>query len=71
MNHTIILTKPIRIAWKKSLKEISAENNIFVKNIPQSANEKDLESLFLNFGQIFSCKISVDDLGKSRGYGYV
>lgn len=32
-NHTVILTRPIRITWKKSIKEMSIEHNVFVKNI--------------------------------------
>jgi len=34
-----ILTRSIRIAWKKNIREISPENNIFVRNIPNEANE--------------------------------
>lgn len=70
-NHTVILTKPIRISWKKALKEMSPEHNIFVKNIDKSVTEKDFETLFTSFGNVFSSKISNDENGVSRGYGYV
>lgn len=50
---------------------MSPENNIFVKNIDKSTTEKDFEGLFVQFGNIFSSKISYDEQGKSRGYGYV
>jgi len=45
-NHTVILSKPIRILWKKPLKEMSPENNIFVKNVDKSTTEKEFESVF-------------------------
>jgi RNA recognition motif-containing protein len=40
-NHMRIVNKPIRIAWKKNIREISPENNLFVKQIPKDANEND------------------------------
>jgi len=43
----VILQHPIRITWKKHIKEMSAENNIFIKNIPNNATEKEFEDLFL------------------------
>jgi len=45
-NHSTILTKPIRISWKKHLKEISAENNIFVKIVSKNVSEKEFEDYF-------------------------
>lgn len=50
---------------------MSAENNIFVKNIGRNVSEKDFEQLFAQFGPVFSSKISYDENGISRGYGYV
>jgi len=49
-NHSIILSKPIRITWKKHLKEMSAENNIFIKNVHKDVTEKEFEELFVQFG---------------------
>ena len=68
-NHSIILTKPIRISWKKHLKEMSSENNIFVKNVNKNVSEREFEEYFSQFGQVFSSKISYDEKGESRGYG--
>ena len=70
-NHTAILKRPIRITWKKQIKDMSSESNIFVKNIPKNAVEIDFEQLFSQFGAVFSSKISYDEQGVSRGYGYV
>ena len=67
----------MRVTWKKNIKEISHENNIFIKNIPLSTTQEcnyltlELEKLFSQFGPVFSCKISFDQDGVSRGYGYV
>jgi hypothetical protein len=48
---------------------MSAENNIFVKNISKTATEKEFEEIFLQFGSVFSSKISYDENGISRCYG--
>jgi len=50
---------------------MSSENNVFVKNISKNTNEKDFEQIFAQFGGVFSSKISYDENGESRGYGYV
>lgn len=70
-NHIAILKRPIRITWKKQIKDMSAENNIFVKNISRNVSEKDFEQIFSQFGIVFSSKISYDENGVTRGYGYV
>lgn len=70
-NHLVILTKPIRITWKKSIKELAQDLNLFVKNVPQDLSEADFENLFSPFGSIFSCKLSRQENGQNRGYGYV
>jgi len=46
-NHSVILSRPIRITWKKHIKEMAVENNIFVKNIPKNTTEKEFEEIFL------------------------
>jgi len=70
-NHLVILQKPIRITWKKSIKELSQDLNLFVKNVPQDLSEADFENLFTSFGAIFSSKLSLNEQGQNRGYGYV
>ena len=50
---------------------MSPEHNVFVKNIDKSVTEKEFETLFISFGNVFSSKISNDENGVSRGYGYV
>ena len=42
----MILQHPIRITWKKHIKEMSAENNIFVKIVSKNVSEKEFEDYF-------------------------
>mmetsp|Transcript_18654 Transcript_18654/g.18634 ORF Transcript_18654/g.18634 Transcript_18654/m.18634 type:complete len:553 (+) Transcript_18654:6-1664(+) len=52
-------------------KERDPEANIFIKNIHESVTYKDLESHFKSFGNILSSKISFDENGNSKKYGFV
>lgn len=45
--------------------------NVFVKNFGDSLNEEKMRALFSNHGEITSCVIMNDDLGKSKGFGFV
>ncbi len=46
--------------------------NLFVRNLPFTAKEKELQKLFEEFGKVDSCKIIRDrDSKKSKGYGFV
>ncbi len=67
----MILSKPIRVTWKKSISELSPEHNVFIKGLHERVTEQELERAFGLCGPIFSSKISRDAQAKSRGYGYV
>ena len=45
--------------------------NLYVKNIPLTALENDLKTIFGKCGTIKSIKIEKDDKGHSKGFGYV
>jgi len=45
---------------------------LFIGNLPSSTTEKDLETLFLEFGTVRSSKLVSDVFsGKCKGFGFI
>jgi len=63
--------KHIRIMFKRNVRDLPSEANIFVKNLDKNVTVKDLQALFGNIGTVVSTHIATNAEGKSLGYGYV
>jgi polyadenylate-binding protein len=68
------ISKPVRLCkyeTKQNQVEIDIQCNLLVKNLPKDLSAHSLYNMFRQFGDIRSCKLVVDYLGNSKGYGYV
>lgn len=66
--------KPIRICrYEKrgSLFEKNINQSLLVKNLDKKMTQKEFYQLFLQYGDIESAKIDYDELGVSKGFGYI
>ena len=69
----IVPGKPIRVSWSQRDPAVRkmGTGNVFVRDLDASVTAKTLFDAFTAIGPIASCKLSVDDDGTSRGYGFV
>jgi len=57
---------------QSKLDEMKAQfTNLYVKNIDPELSQEDFEKLFTQFGSVTSALLSIDEEGKSRGFGFV
>jgi polyadenylate-binding protein len=56
---------------RKHDRSARAFTNVYVKNLDETVTQPELEAYFKTAGDVTSAFLSVDDTGKSRGFGFV
>lgn len=73
LNFDTLKDRQMRIMWSQrdpSLRK-SGVGNLFIKNLEKGVTTRELYDTFSLFGEILSCKITTDDKGNSKGYGFI
>lgn len=70
-NYHTIHNKQMILSIVDLTKNIPEDANLFVKGIPENMNSKDVHKLFKAYGNIISCKVSTNEKGESKGFGFV
>lgn len=73
INYGVFFGRPFRLMWSQKDPTLrkSGKGNIFIKNLDKTITPSELYDTFEQFGKILSCKLSMDDKGISRGFGFV
>ncbi|KAF9196895.1 Protein phosphatase PP2A regulatory subunit B [Haplosporangium sp. Z 27] len=45
--------------------------NVYIKNLDPEITQEEVEALFTKFGPVTSCVVSVDENGRSKGFGFI
>lgn len=57
---------------QSKLDEMKAQfTNLYVKNLDSEVTQEEFERLFIQFGNVTSALIAIDEEGKSKGFGFV
>lgn len=72
MNCTELLGRELHVMWFRpgGLRD-KVTGNLFVKGLAPTTKSRELFQLFSKFGEVASCRVSYDEIGKCKGYGYV
>ncbi|KAM0680732.1 Polyadenylate-binding protein 4 [Glugoides intestinalis] len=70
-NYHTIHNKQMILSIVDLTKNVPEDANLFVKGIPVNMSFKDFYKLFKVYGNITSCKISTNEKGESKGFGFV
>ncbi|KAL9308244.1 Polyadenylate-binding protein 1 [Arabidopsis thaliana] len=73
LNYCKLKGKPMRTMFSERdpSNRMSGRGNVFVKNLDESIDNKQLCDMFSAFGKVLSCKVARDASGVSKGYGFV
>jgi polyadenylate-binding protein len=59
------------LPYEKDSQSRSTNGCLFVKGFGKDWTHKQLNDLFIGYGEIVSCKVSINEDHGSRGYGFI